>query len=77
MTKMTMISVRVDEELRRRMRGYPSVNWSDFIRESIEEKIREEEMRAAAETMDRLAEKTTGDWSGAQEVRRWRDRRGA
>jgi len=73
---MTMISVRVDEELRRRMREHPSVNWSDYIRESIEERIRDEEMRAAAEAMDRLAEKTSGDWSGADEVRRWRDRRG-
>ena len=74
---MSMISVRVDEELRRRMRKLPSVNWSEYIRASIEEKIKEEEMRQAAEAMDRLAEKTSGDWSGAEEIRRWRDRRGA
>jgi len=31
-------------------------------------------MKEAAKTMDELAEKTTGTWSGVEEIRKWRDR---
>jgi post-segregation antitoxin (ccd killing protein) len=65
-----MISVRIDEELRKRMRDTP-INWSEYIREAIEAKIREE-MRRAADEMDEIAEKTKGDWSGAAEIRKRR-----
>jgi hypothetical protein len=42
---------------------------------AIEETLRMKQMREASESMDRLREssKTTG-WSGAQEIRKWRDR---
>jgi hypothetical protein len=66
--------VRVDDDLKERMRRYPQVNWSEYIRESLERKIREEEMKEATREMDELAEKTTGNWNGADEIRKWRDR---
>lgn len=69
-----MLSVRVDEELQEKMRRYPHINWSQQIREIIEKRIKEEEMRQAAQTMDRLAEKADPAWSGADEVQRWRHR---
>lgn len=72
-----MISVRVEEELKRKMKALPSVNWSEYIREAVERRIREEEMRKACETMDRLAEKTSGKWSGTEEIRKWREMRRA
>ncbi len=71
---MYMMTVRVDEDLKERMRRYPKVNWSEYIRESLEHKIREEEMKEAVKAMDELAEKTTGKWSGAEEIRKWRDK---
>lgn len=70
-----MISVRVDEELKERMRRFKDINWSEYVRDSIEERLREEELRKACQEMDRLAEKTSGVWSGSKEIRRWRDRR--
>jgi hypothetical protein len=70
-----MISVRVDEELRERMRQFPDVNWSEYIRQSLEKKVSEEEMKRACEKMDELAEKTSGEWRGSDEIRKWRDRR--
>ena len=70
-----MLSVRVDEGLQKRMKKYPSINWSKFIRESIEERIRMEEMMEASRVMDELARKTPKDWSGVDEIRKWRDRR--
>ncbi|MDP2899821.1 MAG: ribbon-helix-helix domain-containing protein [Candidatus Bathyarchaeota archaeon] len=66
-----LISVRIDEELRQRMRD-THINWSEYIREAIETKIREE-MRRAADEMDRIAEATKGEWSGAAEIRKRRD----
>jgi len=69
-----LISVRIDEELRQRMRDTP-INWSEYIREAIGVKIREEEMRRASDEMDEIAEGTTGEWSGAAEIRKWRDAR--
>ncbi|MFP3952307.1 MAG: hypothetical protein ACLFVP_09245 [Candidatus Bathyarchaeia archaeon] len=35
----------------------------------------EERMREAAKAMDRLREESKVTWSGAEEIRRWRDRR--
>ncbi len=67
-----MMSVRVDDDLKERMRRHPHVNWSEYIRESLERKIREEEMKEATKEMDELAEKTTGTWNGAEEIRKWR-----
>jgi len=71
---MFMLAVRVDEELKVRMRKHPHVNWSEIVRETIEKRVREEEMKEAAKTMDELAEKTTGTWSGVEEIRKWRDK---
>ena len=69
-----MISVRVDEGLKERMAKYPEVNWSEYVRDSIERRIRQKEMERASEVMDQLSRKTDPGWSGAQEVRRWRRR---
>lgn len=68
-----MLSVRVDEELKERMRRLPGVNWSKFIRENIERRIKEE-MRQAVQLMDGVSKKTGPDWSGSEEVPKWRER---
>ena len=80
---MPIISVRIDEELRRKMKKLGYINWSEFIRNAIREKIKEEErvrkidrrrlLRAAVAT-DALRRRVEG-WSGVEEIRRWRDRR--
>ena len=69
-----MISVRVDEGLKEKMGRYPQINWSEYIRENVERRVREEEMREASEVMDELSAKTDPRWSGAREIRRWRSR---
>jgi len=69
-----MMAVRVDEELKEQMRRHPHVNWSEIARDAIEKKVRELEMKEAARAMDELAEKTSGTWSGTDEIRKWRDR---
>lgn len=77
---MPVITVRVDEQLKRKMDDLKEVNWSEVTRAAIEEKVRETEMwrhvdvprlkRASAET-DELRRRVEG-WSSTSEIRRWR-----
>ncbi len=78
-----VVSARVDEDTRRRMRRLPQVNWSEVIREAIVKKIREEErrreidprdLREAARISDSLRVPSEG-WDSTEEIRRWRERR--
>ena len=81
-TTMPVITVRVDEQLKRKMDDLKEVNWSEVTRAAIEEKVRQTEMwrrvdvtrlrRASAET-DELRRKVKG-WSSTSEIRRWRSR---
>lgn len=74
LAQMGNVTVSVPEEIRRRMKRLKHVNWSEVARKAFEERIRREEMLKAAEGMDRLRQSSqTKDWSGAKEIRRWRD----
>jgi len=73
---MANVTVTVPEGLKKKMEQVPGVNWSEVAREAFEDTIRRKQMREAAETMDRLRESVkTSDWSGAREIRKWRDTR--
>ena len=85
MISVKVISVRVDEETKRKMERLKHINWANVIREAIRRRIELEEamlegidkaraMRAS-EDMERLRAKTTGRWRGVEEVRRWRELR--
>ena len=69
------MTVAVPEELKKKMKHVPDVNWSEVARQAFEETIRRKQMREASESIDRLRDssKTTG-WNGVQEIRKWRDR---
>jgi hypothetical protein len=80
---VNVVSARVDDETRRRMRRLPKVNWSEVIREAIVEKIRKEErrrevdprgLREAVRITDSLRAPAEG-WDSTEEIRRWRERR--
>ena len=77
-----VVSARIDEETRQRMRRLPHVNWSEVVRNAIQEKIREEEkryevdvsrIREAAKSTDSLRRKHEG-WDSTEEIRRWREK---
>jgi len=84
---MTVVTVRVDSELKKRMDRLRHVNWSEVVRRAIKERIALEEtltssriidvkrLEEAIRDQDRLRSKTTGKWSGAEEIRKWRDLR--
>lgn len=71
---MGTITITVPDELKRGMRKLRHINWSSVARRAFDEAIREEEKLKAAHEIDRLrsTSKTPG-WSGAKEIRRWRD----
>jgi len=71
---MANVTITLPEELKREMKKRKKTNWSLVARKAFEEEIRHEEMATAAEAIDRLrtSSKATG-WSGAKEIRKWRD----
>ena len=71
---MANFTVNVPESLKKKMEQVLDVNWNEVAREAFEETIRQKQTREAAEAMDKLREfaKAPG-WSGAREIRRWRD----
>ena len=86
MLSLAMITVKVDEDLKRRMASHADLNWSEIVRAAIEERLRAEEttrkkkpdgfrIREAITTSDRIREKTSGNWSVTEEIRRWRELR--
>ena len=86
-TSITMddaiISLRVDKELRRKMRAHEEVNWSAILRRAIienlenKEKIDIEKRRKASEEIDKI--RKSGVFDGGKDstliIREWRNRR--
>lgn len=56
---MKVVSVRVPEKLREEMRKL-NVEWADFFREAIAEKVKKEKMKQACQAMDEVRRKTEG-----------------
>jgi hypothetical protein len=81
-----MISIKISEELKKKMKQYPHVNWSEIARNAIRERIEIEEhilnrrfnsalLNEAIEVQDDIRSKTsmTKEWSSTEEIRKWRD----
>jgi hypothetical protein len=64
----------VSDELKRGMKKLKHINWSSVARRAFEDTIYREEKRGAAREIDRIRlSGKTGAWSGAKEIRKWRD----
>ena len=69
------------------MGSLPELNWSEIVREAIENRIASEgrkakdreKIRAASKTQDRIAETLSGryprNWKGTEVIRYWREHR--
>lgn len=67
------LSIRIPEEIKKKMSEL-DVDWPEYIRRAIEEKIREAKRKRAAESMDRTREKTRrGAFDSAKSIREDRD----
>jgi len=74
---MTVITVRIDEKLKRLMDEI-GINWSEFIRNAIRERVMEERRRNLAKAVlinERLRKKSRGEDRAEEIIRRFRDGR--
>ena len=80
----TVVSFRIDKELKRRMDQLKHINWSEVVRRAIYETIIREEakmrkkdterIKRAARRSDMLSRRVEG-WNSVEEIRRWREAR--
>jgi len=70
---MSNITIRIPEDLKNRMKQCEGINWSEVARKAFEEAARREEIQCAATAIDKLRMESTVEWSGAKEIRKWRD----
>jgi len=62
---LTTITVRIDPEIKKRMKRFSYINWSEVIRKAILEKLKEEEKRSTAEALlinEKLRRKAPQGW---------------
>ncbi|MGC9136415.1 VapB-type antitoxin [Caldivirga sp.] len=81
---MPIISIRVDDELKKKMDELSYINWSEVIRRKIEEVIEEEERKRKKEKdYKRIAEASLkscefflnyGGKKSEEVIREWRDK---
>ncbi len=72
---MTTITVRISPEIKKLMRKYKYINWSEVVREAILNKIREEEEKNLAEALlinERLRRNAPRNWDSTEVIKRWR-----
>jgi len=79
---MATVSLRVPEELKKKMDDHGEINWSAVIRANIEEEIGRLESRSighAVATSERLSteidDEEVTDENTAETIREWRDTR--
>jgi len=72
---MTTITVRISPEIKKLMRKYKYINWSEVVREAILNKIQEEEKKNLAEALlinEKLRRNAPRNWDSTEVIKRWR-----
>jgi len=72
---MTTITVRISPEIKKLMRKYRYINWSEVVREAILNKIREEEKKNVAEALlinEKLRRDAPKNWDSTEVIKKWR-----
>ena len=72
---MKIVAVRVPEEVKKKMQAVPE-DWSNYLRNAIEERLRKEEQRTLLKKLDRITARLSRPpkGTGAKIVRGDRDR---
>lgn len=67
------ISVRLPEETKKKMKKL-DIDWAEYIRKAVEDKIKEERRKKAAASADMIRAKTKrGDFDSTKSIREDRD----
>jgi len=80
---MEVVSFKIDSRLKKKMKQYKDINWSEILREAVEKRLILEEFfrntsfdvkkaLKASSAIDTLRTKTSGSWSGEEEIKHWR-----
>jgi hypothetical protein len=75
---MAIVTVRIDEETKRKMKRLRHINWSGVLREAVNRKIEQEEGRNLASAVllnDGLRRKAPKGWNSVEVIRYWREHR--
>ncbi len=75
---MTTISVRIDDELKKKMQAHPDINWSGVIRAAINDRTdqnKDRDMVQAIIITERLRRKSRSGWDSTKVIREWRQKR--
>jgi len=54
MYRLAVITFRIPETLKEKLKEHSDINWSEFVREAIAKKIELEERKEAAAQVDRI-----------------------
>jgi len=76
--EMAIISVRVSEDIKKRMDKLRHINWSEVIRRAIIKVLEEEEGRNLARAVllnEKIRKKAPEGWDSVEVIRFWRERR--
>lgn len=72
---MEVVSIRVRKDLKKEMSSI-DLDWAEYLRKAIEEKVKTERMKRACKIMDELREKTKGvKFDSVREIRQVRNSR--
>jgi len=75
---MAIISVRIDDKLKKEMDKLKHINWSEVIRQAIVSKLRDENNRNLAKAVlltERVRKKASDGWDTTEIIRHWREYR--
>lgn len=75
---MSIVTVRVDNETKKKMSQIRNVNWSSVLRDAIDKKIKEESNRDLARAVlltDKVRKKAPSTWNSVETIRYWREHR--
>jgi hypothetical protein len=68
----------VDEELLKKMRKLPHINWSEVVRKVLRERAEREKIRDLVQAVtitERLRREAKRGWDSTKVIREWRERR--
>jgi len=80
---MSRITLSVNKKLKEDRAGFKEVNWREVIKSAVINRLNYEqinninrnknleEIKDAVRIRDSLSSKTSGSWSGADEIRKW------
>jgi len=72
---MTTITIRISSEVKKLMKKYRYINWSEVVREAILNKIHEEERKNLAEALlinEKLRRSAPKNWDSTEVIKKWR-----